>query len=187
VSRANDGIQISDLGLGQVEVEWEELRSVRFHEPLAPVERSSFDGGHPLRGTVVTAAGRELAGEIRWDADETYSWEMLDGVRDGVVFDVEFGMITHIERFAAVDIETEGVEAGIGFRVEAGRIDGVRVTLRDGRVLELDGSNDVNEENKGLFVRPATEEGSGESGEPEWIMVRWEDFRELRLDHRGGS
>lgn len=187
VSRANDGIQISDPGLGQVEVDWEELRSVRFHEPLVPAERSSFDGGHPLRGTVVTASGRELTGRIRWDADEEHSWEMLDGVRDGVVFDVEFGMIGHIERFAAVDIETEGLEAGIGFRVEAARIDGVRVTLRDGRVLELDGSNDVNDENKGIFVRPDAEAESREPGDPEWIMVRWEDFRELRLDHGGGS
>jgi hypothetical protein len=187
VSRANDGIQISDPGLGQVEVEWRELTSVRFHEPAAPVPLSSFDGGHPLRGTVVTASGHELTGGIRWDADEEYSWEMLDGERDGVVFDVEFGKISHIERFVDVDIETESVEAGIGFRVEAARIDGVRVTLRDGRVLELEGSNDVNRENKGIFVRPDSELGSGESGEPEWIMVRWEDFRELRLDHEGGS
>jgi hypothetical protein len=112
---------------------------------------------------------------------------MLDGERDGVVFDVEFGMISLIERFVDVDIETESVEVGIGFRVEAARVDGVRVTLQDGRVLVLEGSNDVNEENKGVFVRPDTEEGSGESGETEWIMVRWEDFRELRLDHEGGS
>jgi hypothetical protein len=187
VSRANDGIQISDPGLGQVELEWQDLRSVRFHGPLAPDALSSFDGGHPLHGTVLTASGHELTGWIRWDADEEYSWEMLDGERDGVVFDVEFGMISLIERFVDVDIETESVEVGIGFRVEAARVDGVRVTLQDGRVLVLEGSNDVNEENKGVFVRPDTEEGSGESGETEWIMVRWEDFRELRLDHEGGS
>jgi hypothetical protein len=187
VDRRNDGIQISDPGLGQVEVEWEELSSARFHPPLRPVGYDAFDGGHPLRGTIVTASGKELTGRIRWDADEEYSWEILDGIRDDVVFDVEFGMISHIERFVEVGTEIESVNVGLGVRVEARRIDGVRVTLLDGRILELEGSNDVNDENKGVFVRMEGGEGQPSSEEPEWVMVRWKDFRELRLHHGEGE
>jgi len=59
--------------------------------------------------------------------------------------------------------------------------DAVRVTLRDGRVFELDGSNDVGEGNDGVFV---LEEGSGfspDDPEAEWIMIRWKDFRAVRF------
>jgi len=48
VTRDNDGIQISDPGLGQVEVEWRELKSARFHPPARPVGYDAFDGGHAL-------------------------------------------------------------------------------------------------------------------------------------------
>ncbi len=187
VTRDNDGIQISDPGLGQVEVEWKDLESARFHPPERATSHSAFDGGHALRGTVVTASGKELTGRIGWDADEEYSWEILDGTRDGVIFDVEFGMVSHIERFVDVGTEIESVNVGFGVRVEARRIKGVRVTLLDGRVLELEGSNDVNDENKGILVLIDGGESPSPSDEPEWIMVRWQDFQELRFDHGGGE
>ena len=52
----------------------------------------------------------------------------------------------------------------------------------DGRAFDLDGSNDVDDSNDGIFV---LEEGSGASpddAEAVWVMVRWEDFREVRFD-----
>ena len=62
-----------------VEVEWREFRILRFHEVDAAVGYDAFDGGFLLLGTVVTQSGEEIDGVIRWDADEAWSWEMLNG------------------------------------------------------------------------------------------------------------
>ena len=154
VDDSNRGIQISDAGLGQVQVDWSAFQSLRFHAAPDVDPYEGFDGGHRLRGTVVTDSGERLAGELRWDNDEEWSWEILDGSYHGSVYDVEFGKVRHIRR--------------------EGR-DGATATLFDGRVLELEESNDVDESNKGIYVTPA----NGET-----VLVRWEDFREVTLDPR---
>lgn len=162
VNRGSRGIQLSDPALGMVEVEWEELLSVRFVEPPASPGYDSFDGGHPLAGTVVTQDGEELSGLIRWDADEQSSWELLDGRSKGVLFKIEF---SHIDRIVRSDIS------------------GAHVTLRDGRTFELDDSNDVDWDNKGILVAVDTI-GEEPTASPSWRYVDWEEFRELRLEHR---
>lgn len=180
VDDGNDGILISDPGLGLVEVDWDEIERVRFHPPELAAGLDAFDGGRRLRGTVLTADSTELTGWIRWDGDEEFSWELLDG-RDGhLTFDVEFGQIASIERIREVSI---GLTIGpTGADVENDRTEWARVTLLDGRVLDLDGSNDVDDSNKGIFV---LEEGSGASPDDEealWVMVRWDDFRAVRFE-----
>ncbi len=75
---------------------------------------------------------------------------MLNGQSHGVDFEIEFAQIARIEK--------------------SGR--GAVVTLKDGRSFELSGSNDVNDENRGIVV----DTGDGVR------KVRWEDFRELRLE-----
>jgi len=161
VDDGNRGIQVSDPGLGMVEVEWDEFESIRFHEPEVVVGYDSFDGGHRLRGTVVNRDGEEFTGWILWDADEEYSWEILDGEDRDIVYDVEFGQIATIER-------------------DSSR--GALVTLRDGRVLELEGSNDVNDENKGIFIQVDDQARPRAAG---WVRVGWDDFREIRFEGGG--
>lgn len=173
-------LQISDPALGMVEVEWEDLEELRFHPPSAPTRMEDYDGGRRLRGTVVTADSTELTGWIRWDADEEYTWEILDG-RDGDVgFDVELGQVTAIERTESLTVTLS--VGGRGADVGHNRRGGVLVTLRDGRTFTLDGSNDVDEDNQGILV---LEEGSGLSpDDPEavWILLRWRDFRAVRFE-----
>jgi hypothetical protein len=178
-------IQISDPALGMVDVEWDAVEAVRFHPPATPTDLEDFDGGHRLRGTVVTTDSTELTGWIRWDADEEYSWEILDG-RDGpLIFDVELGQVAAIQRTMRVSV---GVTADVtGSDVQEHRREGARVTLRDGRTFILDGSNDVNGDNEGILV---LEDGSGTSpDDPEasWVMVRWTDFMAARFEGEGGS
>jgi hypothetical protein len=194
IGRGSQRILISDPGLGSVEVRWRDVESVLFHRPSLTPAYGDFDGGRPLTGTVVTREGAELSGLIRWDADEEYTWELLDGNRDGAAFDVELGEVITIERLLG---ETVKVGVGVGVSVDRERREGVRVVLRDGRVLELSGSNDVSQDNKGIWVRvepveearttPAAPEESSATAEagpdPLWVSVRWEDFRTLRLHH----
>lgn len=159
--RSPGPVRVADPSLGIVEVEWQAFRSIRFHAPAQPVGYGAFDGGYPLHGTVITRDGEEFTGRIRWDSDEEWSWERLDGLSEDVDFAIEFANILSIER--------------------AGE-EGARVTVLDGRTFELTGSNDVDPNNKGIFVFPT---GSGEPGtaSPEWRYVPWEDFRAARFGH----
>jgi len=185
VTGRNGGIQLSDPALGFVDMDWEDLEQVRFHTPESPVSPEGFDGGRRLRGMVVTADSTELSGWIRWDGDEEYSWELLDGQANGVDFDIEFTFIAAIEKYFG---ESVSVDVGpTGFEVSHPVLEGARVTLRDGRVFDLHGSNDVDDSNHGIFI---LEDGSGrlpDDGEAEWVLVRWEDFREVHFDWGEGQ
>lgn len=162
-------VLISDPGLGQVIVRWRNVASVRFHPVEAASEEAAasweaFDGGRPLEGTVVTTTGAELTGSIRWDSDEEYTWEILDGNWREATFDVELGRVASIERMEP----------------ERGSERGARVTLVDGRILELSGSNDVNTENKGVLIRAVGEQASAVE-EGAWVRVPWSDFQSVRF------
>lgn len=168
VNADNRGIEISDASFGRAVVPWTAFESLRFHPPEPRAvdpdggqdrragpgahDRSAFDGGRPLMGTVLTRRGDRISGRVRWGNDEEYTWELLDGMSDGIDYDLELGLVHTIER----------VESGL-----------VRVTLRDGRALELGGTDDVGEENGGIFVKP---EGEGT------VLVRWQDFVRLTLE-----
>jgi hypothetical protein len=150
VDDSNRGITVSDAGLGQVDVTWDEFAGVRLHPPESPVLYGQFDGGRRIRGTVVTEDGASHSGAIAWDRDESYTWELLDGDSRGVDFSVEFGKISRIAKARRGSV----------------------VELNDGRVLELSGSNDVDDGNRGIVVE-------GDDGS---VMIDWDDFVELRLE-----
>ncbi len=160
VADGNRGVQIADPELGVVVVPWERLERVRFHEPAGGSgEYGQFDGGRLLFGTVVTREQGELEGELRWDADEAGSWEILNGESDGVRYGIEFGFV---QRIAPLEE------------------DGAIVTLADGRTLELSGSRDVDPDNKGVMVASGPR-GAGATGDTAWRLIPWEDIREVRF------
>lgn len=150
VNASNDGISVSDPALGQVKMAWTEFERVRFHGADHEGGYDAFDGGAPIRGTVVTRDGERFEGEVRWDDDESATWEQLDGSAHGVDFQIELANVAAITR-----------DSG-----------GVSVELRDGRVFELSGSNDVGAGNDGIVI--TREDGSAH-------RVDWRDFAELRL------
>lgn len=151
VDGSNRGIAVADPALGQVTVDWDEFESLVFTEPENSVGYDAFDGGAPLHGTVIDEEGEAWSGQVRWDNDESHSWELLNGDYGGAEFEVELSTVSWIRRRSSRVAE---------------------VFLRDGRVLELEGSNDVDRRNKGIFV---TTEGG------EVVAVPWDEFRELRL------
>ncbi len=160
VADGNRGVQIADPELGVVLVPWERLERVRFHEPAGGSgEYAEFDGGRLLFGTVVTHEQGELQGELRWDADEAGTWEILNGESDGVRYDIEFGFVRRIAPLEE---------------------DGAIVTLADGRTLALSGSRDVDADNKGVMVA-SEPQGGAAAGGTAWRLIPWKDIREVRF------
>jgi hypothetical protein len=145
----NRGIVIGDPKLGDVRVDWSDFERLDFSDAPEEAPYSYFDGGKELTGTVYTESGDEYEGTIRWDNDEDRSWEILDGSYRDIVFDIEFGNIAEIEK--------RGHSSCV-------------VTLRDGREFRLRDSNDVDDDNKGIFVKTASDET---------IIVDWEDFEKV--------
>ena len=159
VAEGNRGVQVADPELGVVVVPWARLEAVRFHEAAERAEYGKFDGGRLLFGTVVTHEEEGIEGELRWDADEAGTWEILNGESDGVRYSIEFGFVRRIAPLEE---------------------DGAIVTLADGRTLELSGSRDVDADNKGVMVA-SEPQGPASADDRTWQLIPWEDIREVRF------
>lgn len=136
----------------ETEIEWPRIKSIEFlasSPTLAPAARR-------LQGTVTTRAG-EFRGFIQWDQHECLSSDKLDGESDGQTRAIEMGAIRRIARDSPKS---------------------ARVTLRDGTELVLEGTNDVNDENRGIFVDDAR------YGR---VLVPWDAFDRLEFSDPGGS
>lgn len=151
VDDSNRGICVYDPGVGQVTAGWDEFQKLDLKTPPAPLAYDRFDGGKPLAGTVYTDDGEKFAGTIRWDDDEEFTWEILDGEYRDLQFDVVFGFIK--------EIKPSGFNASV-------------VTTWDGRSFKLRGSNDVDNDNNGIFVTAS----DGKEFEIEWDEVERVEF-----------
>lgn len=120
-------VQVLDEELGVLSINWDRIIKVEFLPTPAKLEQAF---GIPLYGTVEGGRREKFTGFIVWDNDERLATDKLDGdTRDG---DVSF-------KFSEiVSIEKEG--------------DGCQVTLKSGRTLFIDDSNDVNSGNRGVLV-----------------------------------
>lgn len=147
----NRGIIISDPGFGQVIVDWDEFDRIDFKKSSHQIGYDEFDGGQKIHGTVYTEMGDSFSGNIRWDNDEEYTWEILDGEYHDIKFDVEFGLIAKIEN-----------------RSSRSSI----ITVKDGRTFRLRGSNDVDSDNRGIFV---------DTGDGDEVEIDWEDFSRVEF------
>ena len=154
VDSGNRGIAVTVPGMGRARVDWDEFQSVIFLPIPAGLQPTfdQFHAGKRLHGTVINRDGKSFAGDIAWDNDERFGWEHLNGEQNGINYDVEFANIAKIER-------------------HSGRA--ARVTLRNGTVIRLRGSNDVDDENKGIFVETARDETE---------EVDWDEFEKITLE-----
>ena len=146
-------ITVWDTSLGQVELEWRKIDRIQFR----PTPRNLEVDAHRLYGVVHTEGGGDFRGWIQWDQDECLSTDELDGeTRDGDL-EIPMGNIR--------TIEPRGRRSS-------------RVVLRDGRELELSGTNDVDSDNRGIFVE---DERFGR------VLVSWDAFERAELSDPPGS
>jgi hypothetical protein len=154
VNSENRGIYVKSSDWGRIEVNWSEFERVDFQPPpVALLPRyDDFDGGRELNGTVTTEDGFSFSGHVIWDNDEEYTWEHLNGEYKDMQMDIPFSAISMIEKDS-----------------RRGSI----VTMKNGDSYELTGSNDVDDDNRGIFVIMA-------DGEVE--EIDWYDFQKLVLE-----
>jgi len=146
------GILVEDERFGRVKVSWDAFQKVDFGVgSVTGRGYADYKPATPLRGTVTDRDGRSFKGRIVFDLDESESWEILNGDRNGVEYSIPFRMVRSI---APHDDETSDV------------------TLKSGLELRLGESQDVTERNAGVLVLP---EGGTEQYVP-WERVRRIDF-----------
>lgn len=153
VNSENRGIAIMVPDWGRVTVEWEDFESVTFKPAPKKSIRSYDDFQAPwrLRGTVFTEYGDQYTGEITWDNDEEYSWEILDGKYRDMDFDIEFAHIATVEKRNSRSSQ---------------------VTLFDGDQFRLRDSNDIDDDNSGIIVR--TDDGDE-------ITIEWDELEKVEF------
>jgi hypothetical protein len=134
------GLVIDDQDQGEVSLDWDEVDLIEFAQGPG-----TGRDDERLYGTVETDAG-DFTGYVVWDRDESLKDDILDGDEDGRSRKVPFSKIQEIE----------------------GRHSGSKVTLADGKVLHLNGSNDVDDSNRGIDI---TVPGMG------LVKVGWDEFR----------
>lgn len=145
-------IRMRDDSLGEIDLKWDRIDEIRFSS--AP--RGADPGVQRLYGTVMSDAG-DFTGYVMWDKEECTTADLLDGESEDGDLSIEFGRIAAIER--------------------RGRSSSI-VELRDGRRLRLRGSNDVDDDNRGIMVE-----------DPRYgkVTVEWDAFDRLEFADPNGS
>jgi hypothetical protein len=145
-------IKVIDRELGEMQIYWNRIAKIDFiSTPSKLINRF----GKPLYGTV-ESFGEKFTGFIQWDHDERLSVDKLDGDSDDGDLSIEFDKIASITR--------------VGSRC--------RVQLKSGRELYLEGSNDVNRENRGVIVM---------NKDMAAIDIPWSEFDKITFEEKTGS
>jgi len=144
----DDGVRVWDGSRGAVDLDSLRIRTIELlpTAPLAAVPDR-------LHGTVRTRQG-DFTGFVQWDREECVGSDGLDGKTADGELSLRFDTIRSIARSG----------------------DGARVTLLDGREIELSGTNDVGDGNRGLYV-----------DDPRYgrVLVSWDAFE--RVDWSPGD
>jgi hypothetical protein len=157
VGPGNRGISVEDRRFGRVLVSWDAFERIDFSPGSSGPAYGDFPPGGPLTGNVTTRAGRNLAGRLVYDLDESETTETLDAPSQGVDYTIPFGLIA--------SIAPPGREGNDDQRV--------RVTLHNEEELQLERAGDLGEGNAGLLI--FVDDGQRSEYVP-WADVEQVDF-----------
>lgn len=145
-------VVVLDEKPGRVEVPWKKIDRIVF----SATPPGSDPGSFRLRGTVTTDDG-DFVGFIQWDNEECLSTDLLDGDSGDTRLSLAMGDIRSIEK------------------VSSRRS---LVTMKDGTEHRLSGTNDVNDDIRGIHVE---DDRFGR------VEVSWDGFRQVVFDDPGTS
>lgn len=151
VNRGNRGIVVQDPDYGRVAIPWKRFARLTFTEAdRSGFGRDRFGQAAPLQGTVTLVEGGTRSGRLVFDLDKAWRWNILSGTERDLDYDVPLSLVKTIER------RDEEV---------------CRVTLADGRILELSGSTETGPQNAGMLVF------GPDGGDP--LYISWLQVREV--------
>ncbi len=145
-------IYVWDGELGEVQLKWDRLETIEFMSVPPSLDVSV----HRLHGKLESDAGT-FEGYIQWDQEECLSTDKLDGEGPDGDMSIEMGKIRSIERRSRSSS---------------------RVTLWSGREFTLSGTNDVDNDNRGIYV---------EDSRYGRVLVDWGAFERLDFSEAGSS
>ncbi|NOS93898.1 MAG: hypothetical protein HOP30_18430 [Cyclobacteriaceae bacterium] len=145
-------IRIMDPEMGDLDMDWGRIRKIEF---MKTPKTLSNRFGTPLYGKV-EAFGETFTGYIQWDHDERLSTDKLDGDADDGNISLEFSKIVSIERRGGRSI----------------------VKLKSGRELTMEGSNDVDNGNRGVIIM---------NKDMIAVDVPWREFDKVTFSEPSGS
>jgi hypothetical protein len=122
-------IHVKDPDMGDIDLKWKRIETIRFLQAPADARPPAYR----LYGVAETSEG-EFEGFVQWDKQECLSSDILDGESEDGDMKLKMGRLRSIERRSrsAADVE-----------------------FKDGRTLTLRGTNDVNNENRGIMIEDA--------------------------------
>jgi len=153
VNDDNRGIVINDLHIGKIRVRWDQFDRVEFEKEteVNPASFEDFAEPKALTGKVKTKNGDIFAGRIVYDLDENMDFEIISGTWNEIEYNIPIRNIDSIRPFGSCCS---------------------KITLKNGKTIELEDERDVNAENDGLLVWE-------DSKEPAYIP--WKKIREIKF------
>jgi len=151
VDGSNNGIWVNVEGMGQVDVKWRDFDIVEFDHSKNDTGPGYNDYPKPrkLYGKVVTVRDEVYEGQMIFDLDEEYDFEMLDGSDDYIKFEIPF---RNIKRIRPKNYNYSTVE------------------LRNGQKILLGDHRDVSDDNDGIIILSS-------KNEPNYI--KWGEIDEI--------
>ena len=140
---------VYDNEIGQIKLHWDDIDLIDFFQ--AP-DKIKNPYGKALFGTIKTDRRTKYTGYIKWDLDERQGNDILDG-------DSHYGD-------QKIPFEK------IGFIQKNPGGNSIKLSFNSGRTIKVSGSNDCNDENRGIAVY-VDHIGS--------IEIAWEDFNAVQF------
>ncbi|MFZ6011578.1 MAG: hypothetical protein ACOYXT_14640 [Bacteroidota bacterium] len=154
VSSGHRGVIVMNKEFAAIDIPWDEFDKIVFEDkapgPIATY--SQFKTQNELRAKVTTHGGKSITGKIVYDLDESHDHELLQGKEGDFEFSTAFRNIKRIT--------TKG-----SYRCT--------VELRNGKKINLDDAQDVNERNQGVLVFT--------NGKSDPAYIPWEEIAEIEF------
>lgn len=148
-----ESVMINMPNIGSVCVPWtqfEELTIVPVSE-LNLLSYDDFPSPQAIKGEVVTRSGQTFAGNLAYDLDESYDFEVLDGKNNTISYRIPFRYIR--------SIEPKNYKYSF-------------ITLRNNSQLSLGETCDVNQDNNGIIIFRADQNP---------VYIQWSEIKEINL------
>ncbi len=150
VNSENRGIVVTNNKFGRVDIPWKEFKKVTFESPKEkPMAYDDFKAQKELNAVVKTTNGETISGRIIYDLDESYDYEVLQGMNEDIEYIIAFKNIS---------------------KIMPKNYDNSTIVLKNGEQIMLSEGQDVSDKNTGILVFK-------EKDQPTYIP--WEKVREI--------